>query len=505
MATVLVVDDNAINRKLLIAQLSSDGYVTVEACDGADGLQAAHAHRPQLIISDILMPTMDGFEFVRALRREPQLRDMPVIFYTAHYHEREAHNLAQACGVSQVLVKPCTHAELLRAVEQALAGVNESNLMVSSEGVDREHLRLLTDKLSERANALAASNARFAALQDLYLEFAAHCDPHALLERVCAGARNLLGSQFAVLAVAEGGAAQGVVFKTSGINGERAPLPTPDLYAGPLGYVLKQRMPWRTRGLPEEPRDPQFPSAYPKASAYLGVPLLTPARIYGWLCLADKIGAACFDAADERLLLSLGAAVGTVYENIQLHAELQRQQARIGRCHALFGGLNALIALAQDRDQVCAEACRMCVEGAQYRLAYVEMAQTHAAVAGFIAGAGEHSNVEKLTWRRQREQREPDDLVEVALSTETPAVCNDLKSTPLRIRRRHELLAWGYRSIAVFPLNGCIRGRLIVLSDNCGAFDQAEIRLLNQFAGGLSLALAQATERATEHGTERTA
>ena len=47
MATILVVDDNASNRKMLIAQLSSDGYVTVEARDGADGLQAAHAHRPQ--------------------------------------------------------------------------------------------------------------------------------------------------------------------------------------------------------------------------------------------------------------------------------------------------------------------------------------------------------------------------------------------------------------------------------------------------------------------------
>ncbi len=481
MATILVVDDNAINRKMLIAQLSSDGYVTVEARDGADGLQAAHSHRPQLIISDILMPTMDGFEFVRALRSEPLLRDVPVIFYTAHYHEREALNLAQACGVSQVLVKPCAHAELLRAVEQALAGVNESNLMKCSEGADA-----------------LASNARFAALQDLYLELAAQYDPHALLGRACADARNLLGSQFAVLAVAEDGVGPGVVFKTSGLDGERTPLPAPDLYDGPLGKVLKQRLPWRTRGLPGEPHNPQFPSAYPKASSYLGVPLRTPARSYGWLCLADKIGAACFDAADERLLLSLGAAIGTVYENIRLHAELQRQQARVGRCHALLGGLNVLIARVEDRDQVCAEACRMCVEGAQYRLAYVEMAQSHVGLAGFIAGAGEHSDVEKLARRRPGEQREPDDLVEVALSTETPAVCNDLTSTPLRIRRHQELLARGYRSMAVLPLTGGIRARLVILAGQCGVFDPAEIRLLNEFSDGLSLALTHALEHAAE-------
>jgi CheY-like chemotaxis protein/GAF domain-containing protein len=500
VATILVVDDNAINRKVLIARLSSDGYVTVEACDGADGLKAAHAHRPQLIISDILMPTMDGFEFVRVLRREPLLRDTPVIFYTAHYHEREAHNLAQACGVSQVLVKPCTHAELVRAVEQALTGVGESNLTGLPEGIDREHLRLLTDKLSERANALAASNARFTALADLYLEIASQCDPHAVLERVCAGARNLLGSQFAVLAVAEEGADQGVYFKTSGINDERAPLLPPDLYAGPLGHVLAQRLPWRTRGPPEEAQDPGFPRAYPKASAYLAVPLTTPARAYGWLCLADKIGALSFDEFDEQLLLTMGAAVGTVYENIGLQAELRRQQAKLARGYALLSGANALIAHADDRDEVCNEACRLCVERAQYRLAFVEIAEAHGGEASFIVGAGEPSDFEKLAWR-PRIQCEADELVEIALSTETPAVCNDLKSTPLKIRRHQELLTRGYRSIAVLPLNGCIRGRLILLADERDVFDPAELRLLSVFAGGVSLALAHAMERASERLT----
>jgi CheY-like chemotaxis protein len=66
MAKILVVDDNASNRKLLVALLGHEGHWMIEASDGADGLEAARAQSPDLVISDILMPTMDGFEFVRS-------------------------------------------------------------------------------------------------------------------------------------------------------------------------------------------------------------------------------------------------------------------------------------------------------------------------------------------------------------------------------------------------------------------------------------------------------
>src|SRR5205823_868999 len=93
------------NRKLVVALLGHEGHRMLEASDGVDGLEAARAQNPDLVISDILMPSMDGFEFVRRLRADPQLQDVAVIFYTAHYHETEARNLAQASRVSRVIVK----------------------------------------------------------------------------------------------------------------------------------------------------------------------------------------------------------------------------------------------------------------------------------------------------------------------------------------------------------------------------------------------------------------
>ena len=76
---------------------------------------------PHAGIADILMPTMDGYEFVRHLRADPAIAATPVIFYTAHYHEPEARKLAAACGVSFVLTKPSEPDVVLETVHAALA------------------------------------------------------------------------------------------------------------------------------------------------------------------------------------------------------------------------------------------------------------------------------------------------------------------------------------------------------------------------------------------------
>src|SRR5215510_10795902 len=122
MAKILVVDDNSGNRKLVVTLLGHEGHRMIEADDGADGLAAARAELPDLVISDILMPSMDVFEFVRRLRADPGLQDVSVIFYTAHYHETEARNLAEACRVSRVILKSGRASQIVHAVTEVLAG-----------------------------------------------------------------------------------------------------------------------------------------------------------------------------------------------------------------------------------------------------------------------------------------------------------------------------------------------------------------------------------------------
>jgi CheY-like chemotaxis protein len=177
MAKILVVDDSAVNRDLIVTVLASQGHTFIEAEDGAQALALARKERPQLVISDVLMPTMDGFEFVRQLRAESALAATEVVFYTAHYLQREARRLAAACGVSRVLTKPCEPADILRTVDSALAHAAPAP-PISAE-FDRQHLAVVTDKLSQQAEALDGANARLAALTELSLQLASELDPQS--------------------------------------------------------------------------------------------------------------------------------------------------------------------------------------------------------------------------------------------------------------------------------------------------------------------------------------
>ncbi len=70
------------------------------------GLAAVQAEPPDLVITDVLMPVMDGYELLRRLRLDPATRGIPVLFHTAPYGEREARALARSSGVPYVLTKP---------------------------------------------------------------------------------------------------------------------------------------------------------------------------------------------------------------------------------------------------------------------------------------------------------------------------------------------------------------------------------------------------------------
>ncbi len=79
-ATILVVDDHAPTRQFLMTLLGYKGHRLLEASDGVEALAIARAESPDLILSDVLMPTMDGYEFVRQLRNDPSISRTKVVF-----------------------------------------------------------------------------------------------------------------------------------------------------------------------------------------------------------------------------------------------------------------------------------------------------------------------------------------------------------------------------------------------------------------------------------------
>jgi signal transduction histidine kinase len=154
----MVVDDNQANRELLSTVLGYGGYRVIEAPNGADGLELAKAECPDLVIADVLMPKMDGYEFVRRLRTDPRTASSRVIFHTAEYLEGEVKMMAAACGVEHILPKPSDPEMILAIVEKAL-GAEPLEVAMPDAEFQRGHLALLNDKLIQKVNDLEEAGA----------------------------------------------------------------------------------------------------------------------------------------------------------------------------------------------------------------------------------------------------------------------------------------------------------------------------------------------------------
>lgn len=160
MATILIVDDHPVNRAFLVALLRQDGHALIEAAGSTAALELCERSRPDLIISDVVMPAGDGYDLVWGLRRRPHLADVPVIFYTANYSDHEAADLARASGVRHVITKPGDPAMILELVRSLLSGRDTLpgkeafEPLPSKSEADGAYHRLISDKLARTTDEL---------------------------------------------------------------------------------------------------------------------------------------------------------------------------------------------------------------------------------------------------------------------------------------------------------------------------------------------------------------
>lgn len=117
---VLIVDDNADDRKILRYTLEHHGCMVYEAKDGRKGIEQAKALKPDLIVSDALMPTMDGFEFLRLVKRDHELCCIPFVFYSAVYTGLKDKELALSLGAEAFIGKPIQPEEFWEALSDIL-------------------------------------------------------------------------------------------------------------------------------------------------------------------------------------------------------------------------------------------------------------------------------------------------------------------------------------------------------------------------------------------------
>jgi CheY-like chemotaxis protein len=125
MSTVMVVDDMPVVRETVAKLLKHEGFDTVCAANGQEALDAVRRVPPDLVLLDVMMPVMDGMQFLEQLRADPKIRDIPVIVMTA-FSDDEWQRRALQLGISEYLVKArCSISEMISSVRQHVAGSSD--------------------------------------------------------------------------------------------------------------------------------------------------------------------------------------------------------------------------------------------------------------------------------------------------------------------------------------------------------------------------------------------
>lgn len=152
---LLIVDDHEINLKLLCAKLEGDGHEVIEAGDGVEALEVLRREAFDGVVSDILMPRMDGYSLCMAIRSDPALAALPFVLYTSTYNSPGDRHLAESLGADAYLTKPAPTETIVSALEAAASarrhGVQPAAVAIGEPApLMRQYNEVLIRKLEEK-------------------------------------------------------------------------------------------------------------------------------------------------------------------------------------------------------------------------------------------------------------------------------------------------------------------------------------------------------------------
>lgn len=120
---ILMIDDNTDYLTLMTAVLGRAGYTLITARNGQEGLEKARAEKPDLILTDLMLPQLNGYEICSLLKQDLKYRRIPIVVWSATKLQDRDAKLARECGADAYLLKSVAPAALLQEIERMLAGL----------------------------------------------------------------------------------------------------------------------------------------------------------------------------------------------------------------------------------------------------------------------------------------------------------------------------------------------------------------------------------------------
>ena len=334
MPTILIVDDRPSDRDYLKALLADTGHHLLEAADGAAALAIARAEHPDLIITDILMPNMDGCEFVRQMRADPSLCATRVIFVSGVYSERETSAMAARCGVTTVLGKPADAYRILEAVDTELGQSGHAGMpALSALPALRARQQQQQQQPPQHSTGGGQAKelrfdlcARLSELERMCLKLAGERRIETLATAFVDAARRVLGADCVALCLLDSSERKVCHLEAWGVDGallQDCALTGDDLPA----MLLRADSPLRLAG--EDPLLATLPVGHPRLGYLLGLQVHDLHHPHGWLYCGRGPDAAPFSDEEERWAMALAAQLAVAHENLNLYDVVQRHAAEL--------------------------------------------------------------------------------------------------------------------------------------------------------------------------------
>jgi CheY-like chemotaxis protein len=151
---VLLVEDDESNREMYSLALESAGYWVLGARNGDEGLQTAKEYKPDVIVTDLGLPGMDGWAFARALRASPSTAEAGIIAVSGRARDEMAAENVEHAEVDVLLTKPCLPEDLLREIRKVLARGRMARIKGADQLARAKMLREKSDHLIEKSRRL---------------------------------------------------------------------------------------------------------------------------------------------------------------------------------------------------------------------------------------------------------------------------------------------------------------------------------------------------------------
>jgi PAS domain S-box-containing protein len=530
---ILIAEDSRTQAEQLSFLLEQHGYRVTIAANGKLALLAAQAQKPTLIISDIVMPEMDGYELCRAIKSDEKLKDIPVILVTTLSDAQDVIRGLE-CGADNFIRKPYEERYLLSRINYLLMNLDLRQNQKMQVGVEIQlggHKYFINSERQQILDLLISTYEEAVHINtELKLREAELDHSNQVLNglyRIAEGLNHAVNEREVCEKALEHvvelpGVRAGWICMRDGESGFRLVaarnLPPALTVPGALDgdCACRRRLVSgklsTVSNIIECERIVKAKGDTNGLRYHATMPLWIGDHTVG---LINLVGAeqGLFDEVELKVLHGVGNQVAVAMERAQLHehleqlveeqtaaltaeiAERKRAEARVmrlNRIYSVLSGINTTIVRVREEDELFREACRIAVEQGGFVFAWIGKLDADSRQVTPVARAGRDDGyLAQINLTSRKDMPGNCALTAQALTDGTPVVCNDIAGDERMAAWRSEALSRCYRSVAVFPLilEGKPVGVFALYAAEPDAFDDEEMKLLIEMSGDISFAL----------------